>query len=385
MIIQNQIENMLIESRTFVWDNRRTIQIGEEKFDVYPEYRGKTRVTEWGGTSAAVSLLGKVGIDSHEMNMSVQSSIKWLEIKQVNGAWNAAEMYRLEATCGVLLDLLECKCLSYTSKNNAIFYIKSCFDEKTGCFYSTPEKSNNPHIYSTFLAIKALYKTGQLDQKISQLVSLWIIKSKSLDGMWGIRPKVECGTISHTVYALMTLFYCGYSVQQIKQIYIKQIKWLKSKINVSQKLFEEEHIPCLKSMDEDGKLNSNLRTYHFSLIWLFDFFYLVEDKYAMMKIYKNLYKMFTCNGWGKDSEHKFVWATDQAVGCIIVFRDNVLSNMSLLIRLSYSIRFFWIKLILSILLFLLTILWIRSDIWRVEDIILAFIPSILPWLFKRND
>jgi hypothetical protein len=71
-----------------------------------PEMRGRTRLTEWGATSAAISGLKIIGFDSERLKSIFDKSILWLMSKQnEDGSWEASDLRLAEATAGVLLDL----------------------------------------------------------------------------------------------------------------------------------------------------------------------------------------------------------------------------------------------------------------------------------------
>lgn len=397
-MILNDIKSSYILARKYV--ERCCIKVVQNGVEVqaFTECEGKMRVTDWGGTSSAIYLLNQID-DSGTMDIKekLRKSSAWLLSNQASeGSWEAAEMQCCEATSAVLYDLNKTALLDSIKLDQAIKFIQSCFKENS-YFLSRPNVQKRPHIYTTYLAVRALNVTkhDSFTQVQKQQVINWIKSAQSADEKWGPTPQCIEGDVAHTVFAILTLYYCGVSIKEIKKTFRTQIKWLRKQITVCATIngafsYEATEAYVDLKADEHGEGAYILKSYHFNTALLCELFLKIEKMDVVQRIIKKLIVLRgQQEGWGITTDNKiFVWATQQAIDCMYEFEKKVFRNGdSILGRLKsiiYSVPYFIIKFLVIIVL-LPIIHWLCKDAQKGADIILGIIMLIIPWLIKRSD
>lgn len=182
MTLEQDIEKCFQDANRFLQNCPIEIEYcngnGEiEKYYGFPHYQCKKRITEYGGTSSAVAALYDLGFTNQEIKNKVEKSISWLISKQKeDGSWQAGSSYCCEVTAGILSELACWDVLPGEVRQKAIKYVESCFCDE-GFFYSEPNSVNVPHLYTTFIAVRALKESGMLGEKYKKSVIKWIQSS----------------------------------------------------------------------------------------------------------------------------------------------------------------------------------------------------------------
>lgn len=365
----------------------------------FTEYEGKMRVTDWGGTSSAIYLFNQIGTSGYaEFKQKLVESQRWLLSNQSqDGAWEAAEMYCCEATAAVLADLYNCSLLSKKQQEKAVNYILDCYVKSSGYFVSRPSCSQTPHLYTTYLAVKALctLKHELFTTKMKHKIVEWVNTAKSADGLWGATSQTLAGDTVHTVFALLIICYCGVSLKELKKNYKTQINWLKGQIKNSSAIgnsftYEATEVYENSRKDINGAGAYILKSYHFNLSLLCDFFLTIRKLDVAQRLIKKIIQLQgPGGGWGMRNERKeFVWATQQAVDCMCKFERLLFEGnnrcLSTLKSICYTIPYFRVKIgIVAIMLPVL--IWLLTAGQKTPDVILSIITMIVPWLIKTED
>lgn len=396
-MLLNDIRASYILARRYVERCCITVTQDGQEIQAFTECEGKMRVTDWGGTSSAICLLNQIGNSgTPDIIKKINNATKWLLQDQAeDGSWEAAEMQCCEATSAVLFDLNETNLLSKEKTEKAVNFIQNCYIQGYGYFLSRPGVNQKPHIYTTYLAVKALAVVSSetfSDTQKQQIID-WVIKAKAADNNWNSTPQCIEGDVAHTIFALLTLHYCGLTMKEIKKGYKKQLKWLKSHIKDCSTLsgafsYEATEAYDRTKVDSCGEGAFILKSYHFNTALLCHFF-LKNNQMGIARrlIQKMLDLRGKQEGWGLASDNKiFVWATQQAIDCMYEFEKQMFKNPiigSLKCQI-YRIPYFPIKVTLIFILIPL-IHWLLRDEKKGADIVLSFIMMILPWLIKRED
>ena len=398
-MLYNDIKSSYILARRYV--ERCCIEVEQDgrKIQAFTEHEGKMRVTDWGGTSSAIGLLHQTGTSGTlDMNQKLKNAANWLISDQaLDGSWEAAEMQCCEATSAVIFDLFDTQFLTQEILNKAVKYIQNCYKSDVGAFTSQPCISQVPHIYTTYLAVRSLYtvNSATFSREQKEKIITWVNNVKATDGNWGSTVSALEGTVAHTVFALLILYYCGINQKMLIRNYKKQIKWLQSRIKHCSTIsgsFSYEAIEVYGNHNKDsyGKKANILKSYHFNTALLCTFFLKINKIGISQRLIRKLITLRSQqDGWGLISENKiFVWATQQAIDCMYQFEKIVFKNgkniFSCFRSFIYNIPYFGIKLPL-VLALVPTTVWLLKDEQKGIDIILGIIFLIVPWLVKRED
>lgn len=364
----------------------------------FTEYRGKNRVTDWGGTSSAINMLKNIGTSGTEqIKTKIEEAEKWLVSEQEqDGSWEAAEMQCCEATSAVIFDLADTNILSKNMIKRATNYIQKCYVQ-AGYFVSKPGISQIPHIYTTYLAVKALFHengNNQLTKRQKKSIIEWIQNAQAADENWNATPQCQVGDTIHTIFALFILYYCGLSINQLKKQYKKQIKWIKKQIKAStsrSSAFSYEAIEVYDRTQNDkfGEGAHILKSYHFNTAALCWFFLKFEYYDIAQRLIMKLINMQSKEGgWGVEADGKiFVWATQQAINCMFEYEKKLINKNSLLDKIwhsTYTIPYFRIKLCVFIVLIPM-VYWLIFVVQKAPDIMIGIIMLIIPWIVKNQD
>lgn len=396
-MLLNDIKASYILARKYVERCCITVTQDGKKVQAFTECEGKMRVTDWGGTSSAICLLHQIGNSgTTDILEKIEKAVDWLlKDQKSDGSWEAAEMQCCEATAAVISDLNKTNLLSEEKFEKAINFIQSCYIQECGYFISRPGVQQKPHIYTTYLAVRALAVTGHIsfsNMQKRQIIK-WIDLAKAADDKWNSTSQCIEGDVAHTIFALLSLYYCGVSVKEIKRKYRKQIKWLQSHIKDCSSLNGAFSYEAIESYD-DSKNDSYgegayiLKSYHFTTALLCHFFLKIKRMgIAQRLIQKMIDLRGPQEGWGLSTDGKiFVWATQQAIDCMcefekVVFKNSIIGRLRSLI---YNIPYFGVKLILIVILMPI-IHWLLKDVQKGADFILSIVMMVLPWLVKRED
>lgn len=396
-MILSRIRNTNLLAGAFVEECCITVQQDGKSVTAFTEYKGKMRVTEWGGTSSALELLSITGVSNNpDIERKIELAKEWLINKQADdGSWEAAEMQCSEATSAVLYDLAKLNILKPEKQDLAIKYIKSCYQPQKGYFISCPNIHQTPHIYTTYLAVRTLAKYDCLSEEEKREILLNIGKSKMVDDNWGAAYRGRAGDAAHTAMALLIMFYCGKPAKDIKKEYRKNIRWLKKQIRGiltynNGFLYEAIEVYSDSENDEYGKVAHILKSYHYQLSLLCSLFLKIRDYGCAYRLIELMIKeRGFLGGWGiNGGEKHFVWAAQQVVDCMKEFEDEVFlgkpSFWGILRTFTYKIPFFWIKVLLTLIMIGMTI-WLVKSYDKGPDYIVTIIFMIVPWIIKRED
>ncbi len=380
---ENNINTAILNAKIFLEQSIIEKQIDNKKVYAFSEHIGKDRITEWGGTSSAISCLYAIDrMDSSGIEEKLDSAKKWLLSRNKNGAWDSSEMYCCEATAAILHDLQQVNCLPEYVKTSSLQYIKNCYGK--GYFKSTPNVRQKPHIYTTYLAVKTLKDYNCLEKSMSNDIVHWIKEVQNKEKKWGETPENNNSSVPHTVFALLILCYCGESLDNIKKEYVSTIKWLKKEAKDCKNKYASEQIErYINNGDECGDLPKNLNLGHCYATILCDFFMFLKDETGVLICIITILKTQSKGGWGVDNNKLSMWATQQSVDCLIEYNKQYIKRLN-------RFRIFWVtipnkmpKIIISSLL-LFVFVWITKSDSRMESFLVGIILMIIPWFFDRT-
>lgn len=384
MISRAGIDSVLIKATEFIENAILEREDGGKKFYAFPECIGKNRITEWGGTSSAISSLYRLNYSkSSDFSQKLKSAEEWLLSQQKDGAWDSSELFCSEATSAILYDLYGLNIIKKNQINKAIKYIHLCFNESEGYFKSTPNVHQSLHLYTTFLATRTLSKYDKLNSTEQEKIKVWIKSIQRSDGCWGETPKSSFSSVPHTVFALMTLSFCGIKKQTLVNSYSKTISWLKRQVYCCKYKYSLEQIERYSDYDTSGELPRILNIGHYFVTILSDFFMYIGDKSTTLITIDIILKSQVNGGWGIDTNKLSLWATQQAIECICNFKECYLDNYNMVELLIIPIPNVYSKIFISVISFLLLI-WLLIDPIRRDSAIISSIFMILPWLWKKQ-
>lgn len=394
-MIGKDIKSSYVCARRYV--ERCCIEVEQDGqvIQAFTEREGKNRVTDWGGTSSALSMLHKIGNSgSSNIVSKIERAPEWLLADQKeDGSWEAAEMQCCEATSAVLYDLNETGLLTEKITEKALDFIGKCYVERNGYFVSMPDIDQVPHIYTTFLAVRTLSTMSRsITDKWKCDVIEWIKSAVAADGRWNAVPNCVEGDVAHTVFALLTLLYCGVPVVELKKSYKRQIKWLISQIKNCTVLggafsYEATEAYSAKGRDSYGDCAYILKSYHFNAALLCTLFLKIGRIGVAQRLIAKIIKLRGIqDGWGLPDGKIFVWATQQAVECMYDYEAKIHSDTfwGTVRSVCFCVPLLGVKILIATIL-IPTILWLFQDAQKGADIVLSIIVAIIPWLVKRED
>ena len=311
-MFSKDIKTSYLLARDYIEDCCITVQQGGKEVTAFTECKGKMRVTDWGGTCSALEMLSLTGhSDTPKIAEKIQKASEWLISDQLeDGSWEAAEMNCSEATSAVIYDLRNLDLLSSEKLEKAISFIQSCYIANAGYFLSCPCVEEIPHLYTTFHCVRALSVYDKLPEQQKQEIINRINNSKATDGNWG--PTSQCveGDIAHTVFALLTLFYCNIPIKDIKKENKASIKWLTKRINSMSSLgnaftYEAIEVYSDQFSDQYGDGARILKSYHFNMALLCNLFIKLKEYGVAYRLINKMIKIRGAQkGWGINSEGK---------------------------------------------------------------------------------
>lgn len=347
----------------------------------FPEMRDRTRLTEWGATSAAISGLKIIGINSGRLKLIFDKSRHWLISKQnEDGSWEASGLRLAEATAGVLLDLVSINSVDSCQIDKALSFLDMCY--KNGYYLSTPKSIETPHIYTTYIVTKCLAKMSRL--RDTNTIKSWLLSARTIRNRWGQTPGSNEDTPVHTIFALFTLNACGISWKEINVEFQKEINWIKKIYKEREYVYEEMQFEYDNS-DEYGKKYGRLRLRHFTLPAVGNFFIQIDKVQDALIVARDILSQQFSGGWGPSKDELTMWATQQALELVEGVRINILPDINNFQYLSARLRkipFSLLKLIVTIFGIGFIVLFLRIPEYRVNFVVGIFL-MIFPWLVKR--
>jgi len=387
MSLEIEINRCLNETSAFLDASLKNVQIcvNGKKSTIwgFPHYKSKRRITEYGGTSSGISAFYYVGIPSSGIQEKLLSSVKWLIGKQApTGAWNSSSVYCCEVTSGILIELTRWDVLGDSAESKAYKYIRSCYNI-LGFFNSIPQGVGTPHLYTTYIAVKALIEKQSISQKMKDDIKKWVISSKASDGNWGGEPQCNIGTPVYTAMALLLLYYCDYDVKKMKNDFKSQLNYVKKHIKGCGNLYENEEILVENGKDLYGTTYQVLHTTLYGGPIILELFIALREYQPMVNSINSVLKNQYAGGWGPTKERLTMWATQQAVSSIKKFQLVIWPNLNFFQKsIIYKIPFFPIKFLFSLLFLSLAIFLFLTPEFRSSTIVSAFF-AILPWFKER--
>lgn len=384
MSLEQDIEKCFRDARSFLQHCPIEIEYcndSGEKIENcgFPHYQCKKRITEYGGTSSAVAALYDLGFSNQEIQNKVEKSINWLNGRQnKDGSWQACSNYCCEVTAGILSELTYWNVLPNEVKQKAIEYVKSCYSDE-GYFCSVPNSTNDPHLYTTFIAVKALKENNMLGEDYKKNIIKWMQSSMSIDKMWGNEKRATLGTVTYTALALLTLCYCDYSISRMKKDYKKQLDFVKESIKRCGNLYEGEEMIVEEGKDACGIKYAVLHTDIFAGPIMGELFLFLNKEKYVRRIVKSILQYQNTGGWGPANDRTTMWATQQAIRVIKMYQKKYLDEYHL-INVFSNLNFFF-RFMITIVLFMITIRLLFLPEYR-SGIIITVIFMFLPWISK---
>jgi len=384
-MIIDRIQKSINEAKQFLIDSIMEIDDNGQSINGFPHYRGKKRITEYGGTSSAISALYKIGTVTNGIHASTQNALKWLWSKQnSDGSWQSSQLYCSEVTAGVLNDLANLKSeIPQNTKELACQYIKSCYEED-GYFKSDPHNIAVPHIFTTYICTNALTLYDCFNDNMKENIKKWIIDSHAIEKSgWGITPQSNEAKISSTIYALKTLLLCNYPKKQLNKEFKKDLLYLKHMIASCGNLYENEEVNIQLGNDEYGVVYKTLKFSHYTATLLGDFFMENEDYQSLLNVIDKILNAQFTGGWGISKDYLSMWATNQSVDLLLRFKESTYPRLNKYKLFFYKIPFFATKIVFSIIIIAIIVFLIFNSKESRDTLIVSLLIAIVPWLFKR--
>lgn len=362
-MLLNDITFIQRQARTYVEKCCKVLKIEGKTIVGFSEHMSKQRITAWGGTSSALRLFSITGnTPDQDIEEKVKKAKQWLVNDQKEeGSWEASGMPCCEATAGVIYDVGNRGVLSEVQIEKAKDFINSCYSlgSQGGFFRSRPDiREVNVHLYTTFLAVRALWQIGKIEPGKKEEIKAFIRRARASDGRWGGLYQEVRGTVEHTVMALLVLYYCGEPREAIKSEYENEIRWLRKQTRNCSKqenMFAQEETKAVSKyyyngQDQYGEKEWKLNTHHFKLALMCKLFLILgEYDYCNRLIVKMIKIRETQGGWGRTTEgNSYIWATLQAVEAMHDFETLILggrkASLSTRVKLlTYKVPHFWIR------------------------------------------
>ena len=220
--------------------------IEERERPGFPEIIGRDRSTEWGGTISALHVLHDM-TPTKEIKTAIDESIKGIIAcqNQATNAWGAGGVDLIEATSEIVYYLSKDFSMYAgveESVNRAVEYIKSKYYDE-GYFHSGAFSEKSEHtLYATYQAVRALIEVRKLSDDEKNRIKNWIKTNRTSDELWGENNNSNQSSITHSIYALLTLINLGENPKSIKKEFKKQINIIfKAIINNNTCFYYEEY------------------------------------------------------------------------------------------------------------------------------------------------
>lgn len=376
--IVKKINKSFDEARGFFQSSIKATIFEGETYVAFPHYKGKDGVTEFGGTSSALAALRVIDVNGI-MNKSTSQAIEWLNKKQQSGAWQFKGLYCSYITAAILCDLYGYE-LDNDVLENAIRYIISCYNEKEGYFLSYPSDDGIPHIYVTFICLKALALYGKTKSIDFDKIKTWIEKSQNWDGNWGVNPCDSSSTYSHTVYAIGILSMCGLSKQDIKDRYTRQIKWLNKGCISLHEQYDSEEIIKQDNTDVDETAYKEVIFQHAcaAMIGEFNlkFNHLISSTFLVKRILLNQYN----GGWGISHNKLTMWETEANLLFLSQYKEKYIEApavLKILCQIVYYLSVKSVLTIISICFILFSISWLVNNPDQINELVVLLMTSLV--------
>lgn len=375
--IAKLLENSLDQARRFLEDS--IIEVNG--LFGFPEFKGKPRITEWGGTSSALSALTLLDNINPSLKKDVESSKRWLINQNRNGSWNASGYYSLEATAGVLNDVYILNIVPREVVDQALKYF---WDNYSAGFFMTPGSKDNPHVYTTYLILKCFTHYSNIPLGIKGEIKKWLLSVKTHDNKWGISKGSEA-SVAHSIYALYILNYCGDDWNTITNDYKELIQWILGNFSRINYVYEEFET-IIHASDPEGHSFLRLRISHYILPLVGNLCIDMNLKVPSIRIFKEIVNTQRNGGWGPDSRLT-MWATYQAIAFLVRFDNHISKKIRILDILKAYYSFIAIRILVSLIAIGLFI-WIITDYNNGISFVISFAANclffILPWLIQKR-
>jgi len=376
-----RIGRSLLEAKHFFERNLIAIENEAGIYYGFPVAEGKKRITEWGATGAGLKSLLSLGAGSPDVNSKCENAKRWLLQQQKDGAWEASDFFSAEATAGVLLNLISVKAIEAEPIGRAIDFINSCY--RDGFYSSTPCSTEKPHIYTTYLVTRCLATYGRLEKRTE--IRDWLMGCQVSNGRWGRGPDTDIYSPIHTIYSYQILQFCGMDKDELLSQYEQEIRQLFKETEESGYIFEEIEVQQDLS-DSSGSRYFRLRIQHFVAPALGRLSIMIGEKRTAFRVANRLIEQQFAGGWGPSNDELVMWATEQSVEYLQLFRDKILGSLTLLESVSYSFAFVpyhLIKAIIALIGLIIFVIFLLIPGYRESSVVGLFF-VIGPWFFSRH-
>ena len=355
--------------------------IQENERPGFPEIIGRKRSTEWGGTISALHVLHDMN-PTQERNTAIELSIEGIIASQNQSthAWGAGGVDLIEATSEIVYylskDFLTLEKVE-ESVNCAVDYINSKFYDK-GYFHSGAFSEQSEHtLYATYQAVRALVQVNKLSDQQKNSIKDWIKNNHTADGLWGDNNNTNQSSITHSIYALLTLLLLGEKTKDLKEEFKKQISIIfksiiKDNINY---YYEEYSIPTNES-DSSGNKFKRIRINHFVLPLAIELFLKIEGFVRARFLIERLKKINYDGAWGLYQTFRTTWATQQAIDALSEYQNCKRTWWDVLFCFILKLRYmYWpIVIIFSLVLVVLFLVFGSEDVIKL---LLSFFGGVI--------
>lgn len=318
-----RIAESFAAARRFLENSAAPVPNGSDGEFGFPVYRGKGRVTECGGTSAAVRALRQLGVSGPSAGLVLEGATQWLLNRQSDGSWEAGGFAWSEVTALVLLDLQTTE-LPKGVVDDALEYLRSC--RRPGYYASHPSSLERPHIFTTFACVRCVSVFGHLDNPAE--IAEWLDAARAPSGNWGFHNRALDDSPAATAFALTAMADCLGSWEAVASKYPASIKWLAG-LGTRLPAFEEETItlPKAKADSAGQPAYHKLRVGHYTRAEVGRVLASLGYKAEVLRIAWQVVGDQHEGGWGPNKETLTMWATQKAVAILSDVRVYVLPNV----------------------------------------------------------
>ena len=346
----------------------------------FPEIIGRDRSTEWGGTISALHILHNM-VCTQQVDIAIDESIKGIIASQNKDtmAWGAGGVDLVEATSEIVYYLSE----DYSpferhglreSVEGAVEFVKSKYYKK-GYYHSGAFSEKSEHtLYATFQAVRALDKVNQLSDDERSTIGTWIRSNRTADGLWGDNNDSNQSSITHSIYALLTLMYLEKNPNRIMKEFKKQIRMIfKSIISDNTYFYYEEYSIPTNESDSSGKEFKRIRINHFVLPFAIDLYLKIGDTARARILVERLKNIRYDGAWGLYQTFRTTWATQQAIDALTGYQNSKRPWMDVFTSFFLLLwhKYWYTVIIIALLLIVFFIIWgsENAGYWCISTVI----------------
>ena len=208
-----------------------------------------------------------------------------------------------------------------------------------------------------------MVRVNKLSDDEKKAIKNWIKDNRTTDELWGENNNSDQSSVTHSIFALLTLLLLGDNPKEIKEEFKKQIRLIfKSIVTNNTYFYYEEYSIPTDDADMSGKKFKRIRINHFVLPFAIELFLKIGCFAQARILIKRLIKINYDGAWGLYQTFRTTWATQQAIDAIIEYQKSKKSCFTAIYSFSLLIWYkYWHIIAITLLLFFVFILVLGSD------------------------